>query len=388
MPKTPKRKQKQIHSSVNKRLNHDPSSNGLKKKNGVAPPSAVAAAHAPKKSQAKQHHQQQHANPTIPFHASDRILLIGEGDFSFAHSMHKHHAYSRMTATSLDDETVLFAKYPQARTNIADLVEAGVKVLWGVDAAKADLGRRVGVDPKRGKKRKRRGKERERDRGVVERKPWEQDEEEEEGSGEEEEGDGKKAGKDDGDGFDRIIFNFPHVGGKSTDVNRQVRYNQELLVSFFRASTPLLKPGTGPDGDKSTIIVTLFEGEPYSLWNIRDLARHVGLKVVRSFRFQASAYPGYTHARTLGNIVGRGVEEENVEEDSGGEGECENGDEEDMQSKEGKVGERRGWRGEERAARSYVFQLDDGGPDPSTLGKKRKKKRKGGGHGSSSDTEG
>ncbi len=26
--------------------------------------------------------------------------------------------------------------------------------------------------------------------------------------------------------FDRVIFNFPHVGGLTKDVNRQVRYNQ------------------------------------------------------------------------------------------------------------------------------------------------------------------
>jgi 25S rRNA (uracil2634-N3)-methyltransferase len=26
--------------------------------------------------------------------------------------------------------------------------------------------------------------------------------------------------------WDRVVFNFPHVGGKTKDVNRQVRYNQ------------------------------------------------------------------------------------------------------------------------------------------------------------------
>lgn len=74
-----------------------------------------------------------------------------------------------------------------------------------------------------------------------------------------------------------------------------------------------------------SIIVTVFEGEPYDLWNIRDLARHVGLQVGRSFKFQANAYPGYKHARTLGNIEGG-----------------------------------RGWKGEDRAARTYIFETKDG----------------------------
>lgn len=68
----------------------------------------------------------------------------------------------------------------------------------------------------------------------------------------------------------------------------------------------------------------MFEGEPYELWNIRDLARHVGLKVGRSFKFQSKAYPGYKHARTLGNIEGGG-----------------------------------GWKGEDRSARTYILERKD-----------------------------
>jgi 25S rRNA (uracil2634-N3)-methyltransferase len=91
----------------------------------------------------------------------------------------------------------------------------------------------------------------------------------------------------------------------------------ELLVSFFTHSLPLLAP-------HGSIIVTLFEGEPYTLWNIRDLGRHAGLQVERSFKFQAGAYPGYRHSRTLGVV-------------------------------KNKSGEEVGWRGEERESRSYVF---------------------------------
>ena len=174
--------------------------------------------------------------------------------------------------------------------------------------------------------------------------------------------------------WDIICFNFPHVGGLSTDVNRQVRSNQELLVAFFKACVPLLstpsptsqnnnwdsdssdddddeeedydldnpsdndndtnpnpkaKAKAKPRTEPGQILVTLFEGEPYTLWNIRDLARHTGLKVVTSFRFPWASYEGYTHARTLGHI----------------------------QQKHGGGG-RGGWKGEERDARMYVFEVN------------------------------
>ncbi|KAI9050147.1 hypothetical protein LZ554_006288 [Drepanopeziza brunnea f. sp. 'monogermtubi'] len=212
-----------------------------------------------------------HSKPTIPFSPSDAILLIGEGDLSFARSLIEEHRCENVTATVLESEKELREKYPHVVENVAAVEEGGGSVRYGVDAGKM----KPFVD---GKGRK--------GLGVM----------------------------------DRVFFNFPHVGGKSTDVNRQVRYNQELLVSFFKQALPSLSPTKG-----SSIIVTLFEGEPYTLWNIRDLGRHSGLEVAQSFRFQAKAYPGYKHARTLGVVKGKG----------------------------GKKGG--GWKGEERSARSYVF---------------------------------
>jgi 25S rRNA (uracil2634-N3)-methyltransferase len=108
----------------------------------------------------------------------------------------------------------------------------------------------------------------------------------------------------------------------------------ELLVKFFERALLSLVP-------KGSIIVTLFEGHPYTLWNIRDLARHSGLAVEKSFKFQSKAYPGYHHARTVGAI----------------------------KNKQGELGG--GWKGEERAARSFIF-MRKGEETAQGAGSKRK----------------
>ncbi|KAM0311851.1 hypothetical protein ACHAO8_006805 [Botrytis cinerea] len=255
---------------------------GKPKPSGISKPSSKTQ--KPSSGMPTKKHKQTHHNiPIIPFSPRDSILLIGDGDLSFARSLIAHHEVKKLTATVFESSLqILQEKYPQVGENIKEVEEGGGIVKYGVDATKM--------------------------------RAWTT----------------AKGGRGDGV-MDRIFFNFPHVGGKSTDVNRQVRYNQELLTSFLARAIPSLSPTKG-----SSIIITLFEGEPYTLWNIRDLGRHAGLEVERSFKFQASAYPGYKHARTLGVVKGGG-----------------------------------GWKGEERSSRSFVFVRKGEGVKQG-VGKKKK----------------
>ena len=121
--------------------------------------------------------------PTIPFLPADRILLVGEGDFSFSKSLLTAHSCTSLIASSYDKYSTVIEKYPQARGNLQALEkEEKCKLIYGVDATK--LGKRGASD-----------------------------------------GGGKEVKKG---GFDKIVFNFPHVGGLTKDVNRQVRHNQGI----------------------------------------------------------------------------------------------------------------------------------------------------------------
>ena len=82
---------------------------------------------------------------TIPFKASDRILLIGEGNFSFAVALLQHPPAplehlpaANITATALDTEDECHTKYPDAEQNVRLLREKGAQVLFGVDATRLE----------------------------------------------------------------------------------------------------------------------------------------------------------------------------------------------------------------------------------------------------------
>lgn len=82
---------------------------------------------------------------TIPFAPTDKILLIGEGNFSFAYALSvnppshlQHLPPQNVTATAYDTEEECLAKYTDARERINALRAKGVNVLFGVDATKLE----------------------------------------------------------------------------------------------------------------------------------------------------------------------------------------------------------------------------------------------------------
>jgi 25S rRNA (uracil2634-N3)-methyltransferase len=127
----------------------------VKHKQGVLEKLASAQARLNKKKKAEDAAARQQAKKstakgqtprrsTIPFGASDRILLIGEGNFSFAVALLQplapleHLPAANITATALDTEKECHAKYPDAAENVRVLRETGAQVLFGVDATKLE----------------------------------------------------------------------------------------------------------------------------------------------------------------------------------------------------------------------------------------------------------
>ncbi|KAI9225037.1 hypothetical protein BC828DRAFT_394862 [Blastocladiella britannica] len=235
-----------------------------KKKQGKKSTPAAAAGAA--KSTKAQQQQKPTATPTvrrdhIPYTLEDDILLVGEGNFSFALGLASLlGSGEKILATAYDSRDVVLAKYPDAAAITEDFESAlEGKCLYDVDATHL-----AKCPALRGKR------------------------------------------------FSKIVFNFPHVGLGIKDQDRNVRANQQLLLGFFKSVMHVSTATT-------EIVVTVKTGTPYDLWNLKRLAKQSGLVTKTSFgthsfvlpsdqnfnqvriAFNPAPYHGYEHRRTLGH---------------------------------------------------------------------------------------
>ncbi|KAI9513128.1 hypothetical protein F5148DRAFT_1273351 [Russula earlei] len=234
----------------------------------------------------------------IPFDPSDHILLIGEGDFSFASALLQrppapleHLPPANIIATAYDTEDECYAKYTDAEQNVRVLREKGTRVIFSVDATRLEKTSAL--------------------KGKV---------------------------------FDRIAWNFPHAGKGITDQDRNVLSNQVLILGFLRSAAKFLVRGPVPqlqssrkrkrlsddDGDeltdegdnqivgvsgrrrRGTVLITLRNVPPYTEWDVPKLAKNPPPPrssveppnphyiLFRSFGFDRNDWNGYKHRMTKG----------------------------------------------------------------------------------------
>jgi 25S rRNA (uracil2634-N3)-methyltransferase len=272
------------------------------------------AAHAAEAAELKTKHKGKGKapalRPTIPFTPTDKILLIGEGNFSFAHALIidppsslEHISPSNITATSYDSEEECYDKYPDARGKVDALRERGAEVLFGVDGTRFE-----------------------------------------------------KCNALKGRRFDRVVFNFPHAGKGITDQDRNILSNQMLILGFLRSVVGCLAEGIIPtpnlsrkpkrpvddddeedtvdapspstaQGTRGTVLITLRNVPPYTNWDVPRLAKtppkpvslgtppNPNYKLLRSFVFHRKMWKGYEHRMTKGERAhGRGTTGEGGED--------------------------------------------------------------------------
>lgn len=222
----------------------------------------------------------------IPFEKNDTLLLIGEGDFSFAKSLIEEDFIKpeNLIVTSFDTSPQeLKLKYPHSfEENYSYLLNENVKIFFKIDAT--NLIKTFKISKKN---------------------PW-----------------SKILGPTwKYKPLENIMFNFPHTGKGIKDQDRNIKDHQELVFNFFHNCIDLFTLVNKPyleaknnhtqgydtlsdTNNKLTfkgygkIIMSLFTGEPYDSWQVKRLAKSINFQVDRSSNFQWENFPGYHHKRT------------------------------------------------------------------------------------------
>lgn len=274
----------------------------------------------------------------VPFSPDDTVLLVGEGNFSFTLALLSppyNHSPHQILATSYDTEAQVYEKYPDARDVIAQIrnkagLHADRILAFGVDAGALHKCHYVTGTSKESPRR-----------------------------------------------WSKVWFGFPHVGAGHKDEQRNVLANQLMLLRFLVSVAPYLTEGPAPvyvtgkakagsddedDEDEAlgtqapagpeisselvwrplsppprqgSVLITIRNVSPYTLWNIPMLAKKLRsvfgpiassappppkgtympsraeieragptYVVWRSFEFDPRAWKGYSHRRTVGFVDG------------------------------------------------------------------------------------
>jgi 25S rRNA (uracil2634-N3)-methyltransferase len=231
----------------------------------------------PKKVRDNQEAQLSNRKEFIPFGKDNYVLLVGEGDMSFALSvLNEGYAKpSRLIITSYDNSVnELKLKYPNTfEKNYREITQIHkAKVIFKTDAT--SILKSLRLTPKTLFKIL----------GIPR--------------------------------LDVIMFNFPHTGKGIKDQDRNIRDHQLLVLAYMKSSMELFKLfsdvsnkadsglnlATDSTEIHSRIVLSVFEGEPYDSWNIKSLSKTLGLKVERSGSFQWDLFPGYQHRRTNSEV--------------------------------------------------------------------------------------
>ncbi|XP_021758840.1 uncharacterized protein At4g26485-like isoform X2 [Chenopodium quinoa] len=169
-----------------------------------------------------------------PYTRDQRVLLVGEGNFSFSASLAVDFGLSasNIIATSLNHEDFLIKNYREFPNNKAELETRGSVVLHGVNATKMVKHPFVG--------------------SMM---------------------------------FDRVIFNFPHAG-KFGKGDHELRMHQKLISGFLRNAKKMI----AEDGE---IHITSKSSRFYRRWDIPKLGSDQGLYLIQAAKFKRLEYPGY-----------------------------------------------------------------------------------------------
>ncbi|KAK1567138.1 hypothetical protein Q3G72_008533 [Acer saccharum] len=175
------------------------------------------------------------------YNNSQKILLVGEGDFSFSSCLASAFgSATNMVATSLHSEDVQITKHWTSIAHFELLERKGCMVLYEVDVH--DMNHHPTLYDMK---------------------------------------------------FDVIIFNFPHAGHYDYLCEKDdepIEMHKDLLEGFFKSARKMLN-------ENGEVHVTHRDDFPYNGWKLEKLARKSGLILNEKVEFKKKDFPGYHNKR-------------------------------------------------------------------------------------------